>query len=422
VFASQTSSPAMLIKPLSMDRGVLQHSMAIGHYQGLHVSASASKPITRFARELGKPAFIDPQTYVFRLDPTKQVDKKTGRIRLWIRRLSEEYGAVTKALAGTRALSPDVLLRNEVGRREFIRLVMQYQRQRLFGQSSLLNAYYEEYAAYAVAEGETAVAANITDSPSVLIPPYFYFSAPGDDWYRLVLGCAREALTERQFGEQVFVVLHFRAGLLAEEDSVTRLAGDLEDAGFDGYLIWPNDFREYKAKLKTCGGLIRLIGLLSRGGKPVVKMYGGGLSLLLHSQGLQAFSCGLGHGASKNSFALGGGGKMSPMYYMPRLHRALSLADAERVLKTSPDLRCDCRVCRSTFDDDMEGFSEMDSYERCGRHFLNVRKRELRTIVNDGVPGLLRKADHTARQYKDNELVDASYLTTWKQALEEYGR
>lgn len=416
---SSSQHPVMLIRPRNTDKRVLEQ--ALGHYYGLHVAAALPDFMTRFVRDLGKPVIIDPMAYVFALRPKQLLRPNNRTLRLSLKTLSAEYGPLIEAYAGTRALTPTDLLGDLNKLKTFTVKVLDYQRKKLHGQLSLINPYYDKYNLWETQEGERIEIAASVASPEVLIPPYFSFKEPGDGWYTTTLECAKEALSIREPGQPVFPTLLFTSDLLESTNLIDRIAGDFGQQGFDGFFIWLNDFKEDAEGINRIKGLVRLVKKLSQGGRPVYKLYGGYLSVLFFAYGLKGFSCGLGYGMSKNVYAFGTGGRQpSPKFYIPALHRSLELGDAERLLRAYPNLRCSCKICKTTYGEDINCFADMRSRGLCEAHFLNARRLELKDIAEKGINHCVGTLKETVAEFKSNLLVDVSALETWMRVIEEY--
>jgi hypothetical protein len=207
--------------------------------------------------------------------------------------------------------------------------------------------------------------------------------------------------------------------ILDDGDAIKRICDDYLAGDFGGYFIWVNKTSENSADENKLSGLISMVRCLASGGKPVYKLFGGYFSGLLFSDGLKGFSCGLGYGESKNVYAYPGGGRGSgqPRYYIPRLHRALELADAERLIRAYPSLACNCALCKNVYGDNIMRFSEMKESGYCQRHFMNVRKREMMRIAGRGIAAAIEEMNGTIKEFKGNELIDTGSLNNWAKLL-----
>jgi|GEM_PF-2602042 len=420
MLADGHNGPVMLARPTTRNRKVLEDGNAIKHYHGVHLGINVPRTVVDFARDLGKPTLVDPMTYVFVIEPERLKNRKTGEVPKWIASAAGTYGLPLGISTDYKPLRPAGLLGSDAVRAAFTEKVLAHQDKLFEGQMSLFGTQYDKYAQWSEEQGEKTQVPASAASPAVLIPPYFYFRRPDDEWYKAAWACAGDALRHRHRGQLIYPVLHFARQRLSEKANIDRVAGEYAGGGFDGFFLWPNDFREEKEPLDRCLGLVRLVRSLTESGKPVFKLYGGFFSMLLFEHGLKGFSCGMGSGTYKNAFATGGSRrKPESQFYVPALHRSLAMTDAERLLKAYPALRCGCRACRGTYGDDVSKFGHMGRRGLCESHFLNARRDELKACAEGGVPRLLRTIKGTAGEFASNALVDVRALETWRRAVEE---
>lgn len=409
------NKPSLFLRPRQTDRKVLESVNTIGCYDGIHLGTNMPPFIVRLVNQLGKNAFNDPVTYLFAL-PAKKLINENGKVKPSIKRLGEKYGPLISKIVGKRALRPDDILKSKKNIISFVKHVTDLQVEQFEGQQFLLNPYYDKYSKWASSE---AVALNIPSNhvPNVVIPPYFFFTTHGDDWYQASIECAKSSLSLSN--KPIYPTLLFSRKLLLDELAIHRVIDDFTNLKVEGYFIWPNDFNEEDELKDSLIGLIKLVKGLSKTGRTVFKLYGSYFSLLLYAYGLKGFSCGLGYGISKNAFAYTsrGGGVFEPKYYIPRLHRSLELEDAERLLRAYPTLRCGCQICTSIYGNNMDGFMRMRENGHCELHFLKNRYSEINLLAKKGVAGALDTLRETLKEFEGNLIVNTYSLKNWLEVI-----
>ncbi len=407
---ARSHGPAMLLRPRGQDSQVLIRGNRL--FQGYHVRAALPGGITSVVRESGKPWLVDPETYVFAQPHRRLLDfrKEPPVVRSSAAALACAYGAPFSNVVGQRSLSPEDF-EEEGFAREAVERVLNYQRAKFAGQLGLLNPYYEKYRIWDDDEGEV----RAPPSPRVLVPPYFYFKSLDDPWLAVNVNLARYALAARKHAELVYPIVLFSPRLLSAQGVVAGIVRRYLSEKFDGYLLWPNDFKEDEQPPERLKGLARLVQDLADSGQRVSKLYGGFFTALLGRTGLRGFSCGLGYGTSKNAFAYGGG-KLPQRYYIPRLHRAFEFGEALGIIEANPDLRCGCRVCAEVFGRKLEHFDQMRENGRCEYHFLTVRDAELHRVAQATAAEIARELREGAQGFPGSS-ANGQYLESWADVL-----
>src|SRR4030042_4370790 len=406
--------PLMFIRPRNSDKRILEE--ALGLFSGLHVNDTLPQFMTDFVRNLGKPFILDPMVYIFTLPPKQLLNKKKGTLRPSIDILGKHYGSLYQEAAGKCAITPTDLLADSGAIEAITKNVLKYQKIKFAGQLQLFNPYYNKYKLWD--DGDCRPANVLSTLPEVLVPPYFLFKKPDDLWYRISIECAKTALSLRNQGDYIFPVLLIDSEILGDLNSIKHIVDDFGSKEFDGFFLWVNGFKEESEKPVRLGGLLQLIKGLSSDNKPVFKLFGSYFSALLFAYGLKGFSCGLGYGSDKNIFKFGAsGGKTVPKYYIPRLHRSIQLGDAERLLKSYPSLRCNCKICGEVYGENIDKFTEMQKRGRCEAHFLNVRKNELKEIGERGLNRAFSEMEKTIKEFNRDLLVNTESLKQWCEVL-----
>jgi hypothetical protein len=300
--------------------------------------------------------------------------------------------------------------------------VLDYQRQRFHeGDTNLFNPYYDKYAAFE-ATGESVPHVATAQDPWVLIPPFFHFNSTEDSWYAASLRCARIGVKERRDGEKVFATIFCSPTLLGAPGDMERVIEEYSQSGLDGYFIWVNGLAEEKVSYRRLAALARFIeGLNTRTDKPVYKLYGGFLSVLLGGWGLAGFSCDLSYKTHRDIFRYGWAPPQPKhRFYIPRLHRSYPLDEAEVLLRQFPFLGCACDLCGQAYGKNLNGFtSGMSQAGYCEAHFLNVRRREIQHAARFGLPSCLKDLRETVARLATGDAEMSAHLKVWVHLLSE---
>lgn len=410
----ENKSPLMFNRPRIADKRILEG--ALGLYQGLHVGANLPQFMTDFVRNLGMPFIVDPMVYIFTLRPKQLLDRKKGTLRPSINNMGNQYGSLCQQSAGKKAITPTDFLSDSKGLESITASVLRYQKSKFSGQLQIFNSYYDKYA---FLDDGNPHPTGVASSPEVLVPPYFPFKKPGDQWYSITLECAKLVLSLKEQNDRIFPVILLDSGILKNSGEVNQIIDEFGSQRFDGFFPWINDFKEENEKLEKLKGLLRLVKGLASDNRLVFKLFGGYFSALLFAYGLKGFSCGLGYGSDKNVFKFdAGGGKTVPKFYIPKLHHSLELGDAERLLRAYPSLQCHCKVCRGVYANNMDDFTEMRQRGRCESHFLNIRRNELKEIGEKGFGRVFSEMENAIKEFDRELLVNVESLKLWCKALE----
>lgn len=414
----QKPLPLMFLHPRPDDKRVVVD--ALENFHGFQVGASTPTSMVSFVRDVGKPYFVDPMAYMFALPPEAVKDRKTGEIRRSLSMLAKRYGNLLDQTLGKRVLSAADLLDQVDVLDEITRNALEYQRSKMaVGDMNLFNPYFAKYAQIAAA-GEDVPHSSTATSPWVLIPPFFQFENVEDPWYTATLRCAKLAAKHRQPGEKIYPTLFVTPQLLDRPKQIGDILSDIDEQDFDGIFIWVNGMEEETSVLPRLQTLASFIAKTAEM-KPVFKLYGGYFSALLHSKGLSGFSCSLNHKTARNvgNYKWIAPPVPKPKFYIPRLHRAYKLEEAAQVLKMFPFLRCDCALCKQSYGENLDIFTQrMTTPGYTDRHFLNARKRELLQIQNNPQDAL-EELDDTIGHISKNGLHGIRHLAKWRALFQD---
>lgn len=407
--------PQMFLQARSTDKNIFLD--ALQYFDGFQVWATMPTSMVDWVREVGKPFFVDPMSYVFPL-PTKQLmDKDETKLRPCITKLASNYSDLIANTLSQRSITSQDILSQLSTLEEIVSRCLQYQRTKFdTAEPELFNANYEKYDRLA-GQGITVPHVNNAVAPFTLLPPYFLFHDVGDPWYTATLRCARIARKFTKAGESLSPVLLLGKSCL-NPIAVAKIIKDFKDADVDGFILWINALSEEDAKPSHIASLSALISGLSQNGRTVYKLYGGYLSLLLHNQGLTGFSTSV---AVKTGYSVRSYGGYAvpakPKFYIPLLHRSYPLEEASQIIRAHPFLACGCLVCLQSYGGDLDRMvSQMTNTGYCENHFLNARRGELDRIQSYGVQPVVAEIDDTLARL-GSDASEAEHLGNWRTAI-----
>jgi hypothetical protein len=413
MFETKPKQPLTFIKlGNSREKDILK--TATKAYDGILVTASMIESygsfVPSFIRGLSKPFIIDPMVYAFIQPINSVMAANDGKIKRSLIEISVRYGSIVEREIGKRPIGWQDFQHNQRNVEELTNNVMNYQLERLKRPPSFAD-YYSEFE-HLLPRVE----------PEAVIPPYFYFKDTKDPWYSVSLKFAKQALDIRQHNCKIFPVILLPPQLLEKQQEIQAVVDDYISDNYDGFFIWVNDFKEEYASVRQLQGLVRLESMLARSQKPVLKLYGGYFSGLLWHAELTGFSFGLGYGSSKNVFAYGGArGAPNPLYYIPALHRLLSLPKAEDFIRHYPELMCSCPTCRNIIGTNPANLPRMKDSNRTAQHFLNVRSGEIGELSKTDIDTISTGLGKSVQNFDQNLLagIDIDNLRKWHRVLLE---
>jgi hypothetical protein len=319
-------------------------------------------------KEPSVPVFIDPMTYAFGtyvdrqsgasrddLDWIKSDQKVKGVVKRDFKRsyssLAERLGGLFQAaLDRRRALGPDDF-KDANDRRAFVDSVIQYQLERV----------RDELAK----DPDFGDLAEHVPGPPVVFAPYFYIDPTLEEsWTDTVIGLAAEAAA-RHKDTPVHSILCADDSFLLNDAFLRRVREELPDTGIQGVWLWFSKFAEDDAAAAQLEAYRALVQDLSSR-MEVYQLHGGYFSLALSRIGLQGISHGVGYGEQKDVIPIIGQSTPTVQFYLPPLHRRLSVPQIERCFDALGihkaedffDQVCDCVVCKGVLSGDLARFSD----------------------------------------------------------------
>ena len=278
---------------------------------------------------------------------------------------------------------------------------------------------FDKYATGLIStKGSAPPSANMI--PQFLIPPYFLMD---DRTIRLNLKILKIAKKQRK--KNIFPMMYIKYEDLGS-DFERSTSQKMKAIGFEGYCLWVDGFDESKASQDKIENYIDLVHDLSEGGKKrLILMYGGFFSLVLNYFGVDCVCHGILYGESRTSTAaaLRTAGAPPIRYYIPSLHRFVSIDKMTAMLEHAPELLCDCPVCtRLTYGlpENIGRFAEQEGLSEI--HFMYSRLKERGNIAHTSPDDIAKHLRMQYDTYKDlAEIEDMnmnfSYLMNWSKAI-----
>jgi len=387
---------------------------------GAHILAFGRNWISTFLKELDKPFFIDPITYVFPFD-LFHIRNKEGDLRKSYELLIERYGDVIQSTLGNdRSLSVDDL--SDPDKIDnFSKSVIDFQRN-VFVEETPSQKSISEYAELL---GDEAM--RETHYPEFLVSPCFYVENINDPWYELSLRVSKTSIKYKN-DLDLYAMICISNEMLQDNNMLSKIISDYE--GFDGYILLISGFDEYKKGKETLEGFIQMVSKLSEYEKPIINLYGSYFSLLSSKFGLSAISSGIGMGESKDLMSKTTGGRYTKRYYIPTSKSIATETDARSYYSENPDLLCTCGICKKILKDIPAGttdiinpfFDNLDA-KLSKKHFIENRYYESKTISESSTNALIDILSKHIQQCQDSKMeffkINYKHLDTWKVVLEE---
>jgi hypothetical protein len=192
---------------------------------------------------------------------------------------------------------------------------------------------------YAERLGEDVKPENASD-PFAILPPYVMVEDPDDPWWE-VNNRFRQAAEAAASGLQVVPVVAAKS-----PSALGPLLTDLGD--FSACGIWVEKLHELDSGSEELSAYLRAIAEVD-GHRELFALYGGFFSVLAMSVGLSSSSHGIGFGEHRSWLELPRSGPPPARYYLPTVHRYVSVDDAQRLWMADRSLvGCACPHCSST--------------------------------------------------------------------------
>lgn len=410
----------MYLHPRFSDRKILIDAAPL--LDGFQIGATLAKSLEELVRGMRKPFWVEPMLYMFGLDPKHVTQKDKPGVRNSLRIVASRYSEFLEQRVGkVKVLAKDIT--TQLGLlQEITENCLEFQRSKLA--SAQLDFSQAPLDKYDLLAGDNGRFQSYAIKPAMLVAPFFHFKKVGDDWYDGTLKLFQMSRKFKRDDEALYQGICLTPGCLADFSSVERIVRDFGANDADGTFLWINGFEEEKASPTQIRGLIRLISGLHDEHHPVIKIYGGFLSILMSNYGLGAFSCDLSFKSYRNltTYRWGPPPEVQPRFYIPALHRAYKLNQALGILLAAPEFQCRCRLCTEAYGDRLELFlPAMSRPGLCERHFLNVQRNEINRVTSHSLDDLCYRIKDTIRVMDQKQTIDVTHLKVWSDTLQDFG-
>ncbi|CCE76639.1 hypothetical protein [Clavibacter nebraskensis] len=214
---------------------------------------------------------------------------------------------------------------------------------------------------------QEAVFPENRQGPNAILPPYMMVESADDGWFE-VSNRLWEASVQYATSRRVGIPLR-RVLAATTADKWGALANSVNTIDI---VAWVNDLEEFRPEsVSELAAYARAIKSARERGQRVFALYGGFFSVLLARYGLVGSSHGIGFGEHRDYIELPSSGAPQARYYVPRLHKYISV-ELANVLWTQnrPLVACECEEC--------DGASPLTlDYHSLMRHSVRVRGVEI---------------------------------------------
>lgn len=224
---------------------------------------------------------------------------------------------------------------------------------------------------YAARLNEPVLPQNRQD-PAYVLPPYTMVRATDDGWADV---SNRLWEASREYAGAKGITDKLRRVIAASNAAIWgHLASTVSDSEVVAWISGLDEFKvNSEPELLAYGRALQ--GCATRNQR-VFALYGGFLSVLFSRYGLYGASHGIGFGEYRDWVELPSSGAPPARYYVPKLHKYISVEVAEIIWREFPELiQCECAECEGLSPNAME-------YHDLMQHSVRVRSREISRWLN----------------------------------------
>lgn len=402
-----------------------------------HTPLAISK--TLFLSLAKKDFFIDPQTYIYQLDPVKYYSAEKGNdvvLKKSVEALISEYKTAASAPLAKLAQPDYKTIKNALS--ELTINALKFQNDFLANKfCSYSNG--KGYDAYSQLE-----AYSKGKKPIYLIPPYFYLTLDKiqdkswEEWLDLNISAIGYAKKNTEI-PKIAAEIVLDSKLLLIPDALEVIANKYNSIGVKTLMVWIDDFQQYEEE----DLLKKYVQFLKRLKGKKISLYGSFFDLLLSKKNiLSGFCHGPGYGEHRGVKPVGGG-IPTAKFYLPLLFQRVRAESAEQVLskkrlfvkETYLQKVCDCQKCRTAFKnsknlsiDFIKYYSETHLSKK-GRETPNPETlrnnqlhfifRRLHEINHTTIESFNNEADEAIKWLERNNLIPYKHLHVWKGIINE---
>lgn len=383
-----------------------------------HILSFQEKATSVFVTSLPeKPYVIDPMTYIFQHSKSNHLNDK-GELRASVKNMCEDYhpdlAEKLEALASHGSLTPNDLPACD----ELCENVLRFQLEKVrdAAASSGTDKYRQRY---------QKTRATL---PRAVIPPYFHFDVPGDDWFQLSLDCAVTTLAIS--GKTSVAPVIFTPIAALTTTGIQRIVKDY--GSFDHVFIWIDNYAETIVTAANIRAVRQFVKALAKKVTRVETLYGGYLMMMSGFDGLSGISHGILYTQHKSFKATPGAGGPSERYYIPIFRGFRSLSQTDLIFHKHPELMCKCSVCSDILDGNPDNIIwYIDNPELLRSHFLTVRRQEADNLRSSSSDVEVLQFRETCTKYHSSiaalpnpdafiaksQMSGLSYLNEWAEAF-----
>lgn len=281
--------------------------------------------------------------------------------------------------------------------------------------TSYLGSSANDFGKYARRLGRP-VEVSDAKAPERVLAPYFMATDPSDPWW-LVSQSLFESTNSAANGQLPVT----RVVAAVDAGALRRLLPTISDPEC---AVWVSDLNEYTSSVLKLSTYRSAIEEAHNAGTDVFALYGGPFSVLLNSVGLLGAAHGVGFGENRAWAELPRSGAAPPRYYLPSIHRYVSLDLAQQLWQRDPTLTdCGCDDCGPS------GPAALD-YHALMRHSVRCRHNEIQAwrgiSAEDAAAQLVDSFDTYEERVKAaglplpierRALEYASHLNRWSVAI-----
>ena len=391
-----------------------------------HLIAHFYDSLSKFVKQLGKPFFIDPMTYVFARDLNNI--KKRDKVKISFQKFINFLPQQTQQILERRELLPIDFYENK---REmidiFARNILEFQRNFIKAINKKEDPTTKTIRRYReILQRREGGDEEIL--PSFLTSAYFYFESIEDPWYNISLSLAKK-IKQIEQDDPIYPIICFSKELLLNADEIKQIIDDYKE--FEGIIFWINDFNEQQENVLYLKQFNNFTQELVANFKVVYNLYGDYYSLLLTKRGLKGYSRGVGMSEKRNVDASTQGGGNPERYYLPFLHTYTSKTYAREFFAERTDLLCNCDFCEELKKEILLSHSQNDLAEEffnrinyvvdAKKHFILSHNEEIKLIEELSLKDLTSRVIEQIEETKKYRLflynLNNLHLTRWHSSL-----
>lgn len=404
-----------------------------------HTPLSISKLL--FIQLSKKDYFIDPQTYIFQVDPIKYYSATKGYEVVLKESIEVLLGEYKTQIADSvkKLQQPDFnVIKNNL--KQLTENVIEFQvdfLNKTFNKFSKEVGYSEYYKLFEKKNG----------FPKYLIPPYFFLTldnAKGkniSEWLELNIQAIKFSERHKAVSKELLAAeLVLDNKLLLDEKKLNEIAKAYNSIDVKTIFLWIDQFDTYDQTHLVLKNYIVFLKKFKN--KKIISLYGSFFDLLLTKEKvLGGFCHGPGYGEHRGVKPVGGG-IPTAKFYLPSVYQRIRAEDAESIIAKKELFNskyfsqiCDCVQCKkilkgsdSLETDFLKGYSDTQLSKK-GRetptsntlknnqlHYLYKRFFENQTMT---VKKFIEDSALMIKWLSENTTIAYDYLIVWKKIFDE---